>query len=95
MGPAIAGPSFLRQGRRPDAVGGLPVAVDLPVPVPGSTGIAFASKALVVNGLAKGYDFFTHYFTLVVTPMAFLSGVYIPIDQMPCRAGADRRRSFS
>ena len=39
--------------------------------------------ALVFNALAKGYDFFTYYFTLVMTPMTFLSGVYFPIDQMP------------
>src|SRR5438270_9750116 len=30
-----------------------------------------------------GYDFFTYYFTLVLTPMTFLSGVYFPISQMP------------
>ena len=35
------------------------------------------------NALAKGYDFFTYYFTLVITPMTFLSGVYFPIEQMP------------
>jgi len=37
----------------------------------------------VFNALAKGYDFFTYYFTLVLTPMTFLSGVYFPISQMP------------
>ena len=31
----------------------------------------------------KGYDFFTYFFTLVLTPMIFLSGVYFPIEQMP------------
>ncbi|HUG26454.1 ABC transporter permease [Piscinibacter sp.] len=41
------------------------------------------SIALVFNALAKGYDFFTYYFTLVLTPMTFLSGVYFPISQMP------------
>ena len=45
--------------------------------------VAFASIALVFNALAKGYDFFTYYFTLVLTPMTFLSGVYFPIAQMP------------
>jgi lipooligosaccharide transport system permease protein len=33
--------------------------------------------------LAKGYDFFTYYFTLVLTPMTFLSGVFFPRDQLP------------
>jgi lipooligosaccharide transport system permease protein len=55
----------------------------LALPVLGLAGITFASLALVFNALAKGYDFFTYYFTLVVTPMTFLSGVYFPIAQMP------------
>jgi lipooligosaccharide transport system permease protein len=46
-------------------------------------GLTFAAIALVVNALAQGYDFFTYYFTLVLTPMGFLSGVYFPVDQMP------------
>ena len=55
----------------------------LALPVLGFVGITFASIALVFNALAKGYDFFTYYFTLVITPMTFLSGVYFPIEQMP------------
>ena len=51
----------------------------LALPVLGCVGITFASIALVFNALAKGYDFFTYYFTLVLTPMTFLSGVYFPI----------------
>jgi lipooligosaccharide transport system permease protein len=46
-------------------------------------GMTFASLGLVVNALAQGYDFFTYYFTLVATPMIFLSGVYYPIAQLP------------
>jgi len=46
-------------------------------------GITFASLGLVVNALAKGYDFFTYYFTLVQTPMIFMSGVYYPMEQLP------------
>jgi lipooligosaccharide transport system permease protein len=55
----------------------------LALPVLGLAGITFASLALIFNALAKGYDFFTYYFTLVITPMTFLSGVYFPIAQMP------------
>ena len=55
----------------------------LALPVLGLTGVTFASLALVFNALAKGYDFFTYYFTLVITPMTFLSGVYFPLAQMP------------
>lgn len=46
-------------------------------------GVMFASLGLVVNALAKGYDFFTYYFTLILTPMIFLSGVYYPTAQLP------------
>jgi len=46
-------------------------------------GMTFASLGLVMNALAKGYDFFTYYFTLVLTPMVFLSGVYYPTAQLP------------
>ncbi len=46
-------------------------------------GMCFASIALIVNAIAKAYDFFTYYFTLILTPMTFLSGVYYPVTQMP------------
>jgi lipooligosaccharide transport system permease protein len=55
----------------------------LALPVLCLVGISFASVALVFNALAKGYEFFTYYFTLVISPMTFLSGVYFPISQMP------------
>ena len=46
-------------------------------------GMTFASIALIMNAIAKAYDFFTYYFTLVLTPMIFMSGVYYPIAQLP------------
>jgi lipooligosaccharide transport system permease protein len=46
-------------------------------------GVMFASIALIFNALAKGYDFFTYYFTLVLTPMMFLSGIFFPREQLP------------
>ena len=46
-------------------------------------GITFSSMALVFNAMAKGYDFFTYYFTLFLTPTMFLSGVFFPLDQLP------------
>jgi lipooligosaccharide transport system permease protein len=46
-------------------------------------GITFSSMALVFNALAKGYDFFTYYFTLFLTPTMFLSGVFFPLAQLP------------
>jgi lipooligosaccharide transport system permease protein len=56
--------------------GAAPLAV-LPV------GTCFAGIALVVTTLARSYDFFTYYFTLVITPMMFLSGVFFPRDSLP------------
>lgn len=59
--------------------------------VVGLSALVFAAMALVVNALAKGYDFFTYYFTLVVSPMVFLSGVYYPVDGLPAALAAVAR----
>ena len=53
------------------------------LPLLGLVGIVFASIALIFNALAKGYDFFTYYFSLFLTPTMFLSGVFFPRDQLP------------
>lgn len=47
------------------------------------TGIVFSCIALIFNALAQNYDFFTYYFTLFLTPMTFLSGVFFPLEQLP------------
>ena len=59
-------------------------------PVLLGAGITFSCIALIFNALAQGYDFFTYYFTLFLTPMMFLSGVFFPREQLP---GAVRRVS--
>jgi lipooligosaccharide transport system permease protein len=46
-------------------------------------GITFSCIALIFNALAKSYDFFTYYFTLFLTPMMFLSGIFFPREQLP------------
>ena len=46
-------------------------------------GITFSCIALIFNALARGYDFFTYYFTLFLTPMMFLSGIFFPLEQLP------------
>ena len=46
-------------------------------------GLVFGAFGLLMNALAPGYDFFTYFFTLVLTPMLLFSGVYFPVDQMP------------
>ena len=64
------------------AIAALPVVLLL--------GLAFAALGLTVNALAQGYDFFSYYMTLVLTPMMMLSGVFFPLEQMPAavQAGA-------
>jgi lipooligosaccharide transport system permease protein len=59
-------------------------------PVLRGVGITFSCIALIFNALAQGYDFFTYYFTLFLTPMMFLSGVFFPREQLP-----DALRAFS
>jgi len=53
------------------------------LPVVALTGLAFAAIGLCFNAVARGYDFFSYYFTLVLTPMTFLSGVFFPVSQLP------------
>src|SRR5262245_33147599 len=53
------------------------------LPIGFLVGLTFSALGLVMNALAPGYDFFTYFFTLVLTPMLLLSGVFFPVDQMP------------
>ncbi len=46
-------------------------------------GLVFGALALTITALARSYDFFMYYFTLVITPMAMLCGVFFPIEQLP------------
>jgi len=51
-------------------------------------GLTFSALAIIVTVLARGYDFFMYYFTLVMTPMVFLSGVFFPVNQLPAALSA-------
>ena len=53
------------------------------LPAAALTALTFAALALAVNPLAPGYDFFSYYFTLFITPMMMLSGVFFPLEQFP------------
>ncbi|HSN70093.1 MAG TPA: ABC transporter permease [Steroidobacteraceae bacterium] len=53
------------------------------IPVAFLLGLAFAGVALVITSLADSYDFFVYYFTLVITPMMLVSGVFFPAAQLP------------
>ena len=67
--------SVLGYASFPLALAAIPVVVLL--------GLAFAAMGLVVNALASGYDFFSYYMTLLLTPMMMLSGVFFPVAQLP------------
>jgi lipooligosaccharide transport system permease protein len=47
------------------------------------TGLCFGALGLIVTALAPSYDFFMYYFTLFITPMGLLSGVFFPLQQLP------------
>lgn len=53
------------------------------VPVIFLTGLAFAALGLIVCALSPSYDYFMYYFTLFITPMLLVSGVFFPADQLP------------
>ncbi len=55
----------------------------LALPILFLVGVMFSCIGLIFTALAKGYDFFSYYFTLFLTPMMFLSGVFFPRDQLP------------
>ena len=53
------------------------------LPVVFLVGLAFSALGLIITALAPTYDFFMYYFTLFVTPMVLLCGVFFPSDQLP------------
>jgi lipooligosaccharide transport system permease protein len=67
--------ALLGYARSPLALAAIPAAV--------LVALAFGGMGLAINALANGYDFFSYYMTLVLTPMMMLSGVFFPVAQMP------------
>jgi len=53
------------------------------IPVVFLTGLAFAGMGLVITALSPSYDFFMYYFTLAITPMMLMCGVFFPVSQLP------------
>lgn len=53
------------------------------IPVALLIGLTFSAMGLVMTALSPNYDFFMYYFTLVITPMVLLCGVFYPVDRMP------------
>ena len=58
-------------------------AMVLALPLLWLAGLVFGAMALVVTALARNYDFFMYYFTLLVTPMFLFSGVFFPLEELP------------
>jgi lipooligosaccharide transport system permease protein len=53
------------------------------IPIVFLTGFAFAAMGLIMTAISPSYDFFMYYFTLAVTPMMLLCGVFFPLTQLP------------
>lgn len=53
------------------------------IPIVFVTGLAFSGMGLIMTALSPSYDFFMYYFTLVITPMMLLCGVFFPLAQLP------------
>lgn len=53
------------------------------IPLTVLIGLTFGSLGLVMTALAPNFDFFLYYFTLVITPMVLLCGVFFPVAQLP------------
>ena len=55
----------------------------LALPAAFLVGLAFSAIGLVMTVLARNWDFFSFYMTLVMTPMMMISGVFFPAEQLP------------
>jgi len=55
----------------------------LVLPLAWLLGCCFGAMALTITAVARNYDFFMYYFTLLITPMLLLSGVFFPVSSMP------------
>ena len=44
---------------------------------------AMLATPMVMTSVSKGYDFFAYYFTLVITPMFIVCGVFYPTNVLP------------
>ena len=53
------------------------------IPVVVLIGLTFSAMGLVMTAVSPSYDFFMYYFTLVITPMVLLCGVFYPVERMP------------
>lgn len=55
----------------------------LAIPIAFLIGLCFAGPAILMASISTGYEFFSYYFTLVITPMFLLCGVFYPTRTLP------------
>lgn len=60
-----------------------PLAAPLLLPFLFLASLAFSGLGLMVNAIARSYEFFSYYFTLFITPMMMLSGAFFPVSVLP------------
>lgn len=53
------------------------------IPIVFLSALCFTGPAIVIATMAPGYDYFNYYFTLGVTPMFVLCGVFYPVSTLP------------
>ncbi len=56
--------------------------VGILVPILFLEGIFFASLGLIMTALARDYEFFNYFTSLVITPLFLFSGIFFPVDAM-------------
>lgn len=52
------------------------------LPVLFLSGMFFAAFGLIMTALAKNYDFFNYFTSLVITPLFLFSGIFFPVQSM-------------
>ena len=50
-------------------------------------GILFAAFGLIMTALAKNYEFFNYFISLVITPLFLFSGIFFSLDSLPATTG--------
>lgn len=53
------------------------------IPVVALVGFMFASLSIFFTSIVPSMDAFNYYFTLLLSPMFLLSGIFFPLDQLP------------
>lgn len=63
----------------------------LAVPFIFMTGLIFAEISMIFTAIVPGIDSFNYFYTLLMTPMFFFSGIFFPLDGLP---GAVEKAAF-